>query len=74
VNVEDVFLNHVRNNKVPLIIFLVNGIKLKGVITWFDDLSMLLYYKGCSQLVYKHAIATVMPEEKYGDIQCKDFF
>lgn len=60
-NVQDVFLNHIRKNKVPVTIFLVNGVKLQGVITWFDNFSILLRRDAHSQLVYKHAISTVMP-------------
>ena len=52
-NLQDAFLNHVRKTKVPVTIFLINGVKLQGVITWFDN--------GQSQLVYKHAISTIMP-------------
>ncbi len=62
-NVQDVFLNHVRKNKVPLTIFLVNGVKLQGVISWFDNFCVLLRRDGQSQLVYKHAISTVMPSQ-----------
>ena len=60
-NVQDVFLNHVRKNKIPLTVFLVNGVKLQGVITWFDNFCVLLRRDGHSQLVYKHAISTIMP-------------
>ena len=60
-NLQDTFLNHVRKSKVPLTIFLVNGVKLQGIITWFDNFSVLLRRDGHSQLVYKHAISTVMP-------------
>jgi len=60
-NVQDVFLNHVRKNKMPVTIFLVNGVKLQGVISWFDNFSVLLRRDGHAQLVYKHAISTVMP-------------
>jgi host factor-I protein len=60
-NVQDVFLNHIRKNKVPVTVFLVNGVKLQGVITWFDNFSVLLRRDAHSQLVYKHAISTVMP-------------
>ena len=60
-SLQDTFLNHVRKNKVPVTIFLVNGVKLQGVITWFDNFSVLLRRDGHSQLVYKHAISTVMP-------------
>jgi host factor-I protein len=60
-NLQDTFLNNVRKNKLPVTIFLVNGVKLQGVITWFDNFCVLLRRDGHSQLVYKHAISTVMP-------------
>jgi host factor-I protein len=60
-NLQDTFLNHVRKNKIPLTIFLVNGVKLQGVVTWFDNFCVLLRRDGHSQLVYKHAISTIMP-------------
>lgn len=60
-NVQDVFLNHVRKSKTPVTIFLVNGVKLQGIVTWFDNFSVLLRRDGHTQLVYKHAISTVMP-------------
>ncbi len=60
-NVQDVFLNHVRKAKTPVTVFLINGVKLQGIITWFDNFSVLLRRDGHTQLVYKHAISTVMP-------------
>ena len=60
-NLQDVFLNQVRKQHVPVTIFLVNGVKLQGVITWFDNYSMLLKRDGHIQLIYKHAISTIMP-------------
>jgi host factor-I protein len=62
-NVQDVFLNHVRKNKFPVTVFLVNGVKLQGIITWFDNFCVLLRRDSHSQLVYKHAISTVMPAQ-----------
>ena len=62
-NMQDVFLNHVRKNKMPVTIFLINGVKLQGVITWFDNFCVLLRRDGHAQLVYKHAISTVMPAQ-----------
>jgi host factor-I protein len=59
--VQDLFLNHVRKNKNPVTVFLVKGVKLQGSITWFDNFSVLLRRDGHTQLVYKHAISTVMP-------------
>ena len=58
---EMVLQNHVRKAKVPVTIFLINGVKLQGVITWFDNFCVLLRRDGQSQLVYKHAISTIMP-------------
>ncbi|WP_202981223.1 MULTISPECIES: RNA chaperone Hfq [Stappiaceae] len=60
-NLQDTFLNHVRKQKTPLTIFLINGVKLQGVVTWFDNFCVLLRRDGHSQLVYKHAISTIMP-------------
>ena len=62
-NLQDTFLNSVRKSKTPLTIFLVNGVKLQGVVTWFDNFCVLLRREGQSQLVYKHAISTIMPAQ-----------
>ncbi len=61
-NLQDVFLNHIRKAKTPVTVFLINGVKLQGIITWFDNFCVLLRRDGHSQLVYKHAISTVMPQ------------
>ncbi len=61
-NLQDTFLNAVRKSKVPVTVYLVNGVKLQGIITWFDNFCLLLRRDGHSQLVYKHAVSTVMPE------------
>src|ERR1700740_2806854 len=60
-NLPDMFLNTPRRSKTPVTMFLVKGVKLQGIITWFDNFSVLLRRDGQSQLVYKHAISTVMP-------------
>ena len=60
-NLQDVFLNQVRKQHVPVTLFLMNGVKLQGVITWFDNYSMLLKRDGHIQLIYKHAVSTIMP-------------
>ncbi len=60
-NVQDVFLNTLRKTKNPVTVFLVNGVKLQGIVTWFDNFSILLRRDNLSQLVYKHAISTIMP-------------
>ena len=62
-NLQDAFLNQVRKTKVPVTIFLINGVKLQGVITWFDNFCVLLRRDGASQLVYKHAILIIMPAQ-----------
>ena len=64
-SLQDAFLNHVRKQKIPVTVFLVNGVKLQGVITWFDNFCVLLRRDGQSQLVYKHAISTVMPSQPF---------
>ena len=60
-NLQDAFLNAVRKTRTPLTIFLVNGVKLQGVVSWFDNFCVLLRRDGQAQLVYKHAISTIMP-------------
>lgn len=62
-NLQDQFLNLLRKNKVPVTMFLVKGVKLQGIVTWFDNFSILLRRDGQSQLVYKHAISTIMPSQ-----------
>lgn len=61
VSLQDHFLNSLRRSKVPLTIFLMKGVKLQGIVTWFDAFSLLLRRDGASQLVYKHSISTIMP-------------
>ena len=63
-NLQDVFLNHVRKSKAPVTMFLVKGVKLQGIVTWFDNFSVLLRRDGQTQLVYKHAISTIMPSQQ----------
>ena len=60
-HVQDVFLNNIRKHKMPVTVFLMNGVKLQGIVTWFDSYSILLRRDAHSQLVYKHAISTIMP-------------
>jgi host factor-I protein len=62
-NLQDMFLNSLRRGKIPVTMFLVKGVKLQGVITWFDNFSVLLRRDGQAQLIYKHAISTVMPAQ-----------
>ena len=62
-NLQDAFLNQVRKEKNSVTVFLINGVKLQGVITWFDNFCILLRRDGQSQLVYKHAISTIVPSQ-----------
>ena len=62
-NLQDIFLNHLRKQKTPVTMFLVKGVKLQGIVTWFDNFSILLRRDGQTQLVYKHAISTIMPTQ-----------
>jgi host factor-I protein len=62
-NLQDIFLNAVRKSKTPVTMFLVKGVKLQGIITWFDNFSVLLRRDGQAQLIYKHAISTIMPAQ-----------
>ena len=62
-NLQDAFLNQVRKTKIPVTVFLINGVKLQGAITWFDNCCILLRRDGQSQLVYKHAVSTIMPTQ-----------
>ena len=62
-NLQDIFLNALRKSKTPVTMFLVKGVKLQGIITWFDNFSVLLRRDGQAQLIYKHAISTIMPSQ-----------
>jgi host factor-I protein len=70
-NLQDMFLNTLRRSKTPVTMFLVKGVKLQGIITWFDNFSVLLRRDGQAQLIYKHAISTIMPSQRIdlGDLQ-----
>lgn len=60
-NVQDDFLNEIKDNKDAVTVFLINGVKLQGIITRHDAESLLLRRDGHTQLVYKHAVSTIMP-------------
>ena len=63
-NLQDAFLNHVRRNKIPITVFLIYGVKLQGIINFFDNFCILLRRDSNVQLVYKHAVSTIMPGEE----------
>ena len=67
-SLQDQFLNAIRRSKTPVTIFLVKGVKLQGIVTWFDPFSLLLRRDGNAQLVYKHAISTIMPAPAAGGL------
>ena len=62
-NLQETFLNQLRKDKSSVTVFLINGVKLQGIITWFDNFSILLKRDSHIQLVYKHSISTIMPSE-----------
>jgi host factor-I protein len=72
-SLQDHFLNSLRRSKTPVTIFLVKGVKLQGIITWFDAFSLLLRREGISQLIYKHAMSTIMPAEPPEDLDLSGF-
>jgi host factor-I protein len=67
-SLQDQFLNSIRRSKAPVTIFLVKGVKLQGIVTWFDPFSLLLRRDGNAQLVYKHGISTIMPANPPADL------
>jgi len=72
-SLQDHFLNSLRRSKTPVTIFLVKGVKLQGVITWFDPFSLLLRRDGISQLIYKHAMSTILPSDPPQDLELASF-
>lgn len=60
-NLQDAFLNHIRREKIPVTIYLVNGFQIKGVIKGFDNFTAIVELEGRQQMVYKHAISTIAP-------------
>lgn len=69
---QDQFLNLVRRSKAPVTIFLVKGVKLQGVITWFDAFAILLRREGAAQLIYKHSISTIHAHAPAEEIEALD--
>ena len=67
-SLQDQFLNSIRRSKTPATIFLVKGVKLQGIVTWYDPFSLLLRRDGNAQLVYKHGISTIMPLQTPTDL------
>lgn len=72
-SLQDHFLNSLRRSRTSVTIFLVKGVKLTGVITWFDAFSLLLRRDGINQLIYKHAMSTILPAEPPRDLDLANF-
>lgn len=62
INLQDTFLTRARRGKTPVILFLMNGYQLRGIITGFDAFVVVLVTDGKQQIIYKHAISTIVPE------------
>ncbi|MDD7313220.1 MAG: RNA chaperone Hfq [bacterium] len=62
-DIETNFLDKLKKDEASVTVFLVNGVKLQGIITWFDEATLLLRRDGHTQLIYKHAVSTIMPGE-----------
>ena len=61
INIQDAFLNYMRKNKIPVTVFLLNGVKLTGIISCFDQTSIVMKREGYTQLIYKNAVSTFSP-------------
>ncbi|HAA89929.1 MAG: Protein hfq [Thermoanaerobacterales bacterium 50_218] len=61
INLQDFFLNQIRKENIPVTVYLVNGFQLKGVVRGFDNFTVILESEGKQQMIYKHAISTIIP-------------
>ena len=64
INLQDVFLNQVRKDKITVVVYLTNGFQLKGLVRGFDNFIVVLEAEGKQQMIYKHAISTVIPAKE----------
>ena len=60
-NIQDAFLNYVRKENIPVVIYLVNGFQIRRLVRGFDNFSVIIENDGKQQLVYKHAVSTISP-------------
>ncbi|WP_132016425.1 RNA chaperone Hfq [Hydrogenispora ethanolica] len=67
INLQDAFLNQVRKESIPVTIFLVNGFQLRGLVKGFDNFTIILDSDGKQQMVYKHAVSTIIPARPISD-------
>ena len=63
INFQDSFLTQARKGRTPLVVFLINGFQLRGILTGFDNFVILLQSDGKQQMIYKHAVSTIVPEQ-----------
>ncbi len=63
VNLQDVFLNQARKDKILLTFIMINGYQFKGIVSGFDNYTVILDFEGKQSLVYKHAISTIIPSK-----------
>jgi host factor-I protein len=61
INLQDVFLNQVRKEKIPVTVYLTNGFQFKGIVRGFDTYSIIVDSEGKQELIFKHAVSTIMP-------------
>ncbi|WAH35321.1 RNA chaperone Hfq [Alicyclobacillus dauci] len=61
INIQDTFLNQVRKDKIPVIVYLVNGFQIRGIVRAFDNFTIVVEAEGKQQMIYKHAISTFIP-------------
>ncbi|RIV29316.1 RNA chaperone Hfq [Alicyclobacillaceae bacterium I2511] len=61
INIQDMFLNHLRKERIPVTVYLVNGFQIRGLVRAFDSFTVVLESEGKQQLIYKHAISTFTP-------------
>lgn len=68
INIQDVFLNHLRKKRIPMTVYLVNGVKIEGVIKGFDNFVIIMKDES-QKMIYKHAISTIEPSEEILELE-----
>ena len=64
INLQDVFLNQIRKDKIVVVVYLTNGFQIKGMVRGFDNFIVILEADGKQQMIYKHAISTIIPNKE----------
>ncbi|WP_333859833.1 RNA chaperone Hfq [Clostridium sp.] len=62
-NLQDIFLNGARKNRIPVIVYLTNGFQIRGIVKGFDNFTVILECDGKQMMVYKHALSTITPSK-----------